>query len=98
MMTYEIYDENMHRLFEQAFTIRCNADSTIDELYAADNFIDEALSAATEMEQANNDGEIQFEIINDRLRCYIERLAIHTRLMRIAYGTPLFGTISKQHE
>ena len=97
-MTYEEYDEEMHRLFSAAFAIRCNTDSNDEDLHEADKYIDDALSLSSEMEVANNDEDIQHEIINDRLRCYIERLAIYTRLLKNAYNTPQFDAISEKHE
>ena len=98
MLTYQKYDEEIHRLFEQAYNIRCNPDSTPDELLEAAEFIDNALSLTSEMEVLTDDVNIQHELIVDRLRCYIERLAIYTRLLKSAYGTPQFEELSLKQE
>lgn len=97
-MDYTYYNQQMHQLFEDAFDIRSNPDSNVNELHNASNNIDKALHLTRQMEQTTNNKVVKDEVINDRLRCHIEQLAIHTRLLRMAYNTPQFSTISQQHE
>lgn len=98
MLTYKRYDQEMHRLFELAYNIRCNPESTTTQLIEADDFIDNALILADEMEKIADDPAISYEVIVDKLRCYIERLAIFTRLLKNAYGTPAFDALSQKQE
>ena len=98
MLTYETYDQELHLLFEQAYNMRGNPDSTTDDLLEALKLIDSALSLTSNMEVQTDDTNIQHEIIVDRLRCYIERLAIYSRLLKNAYGTPLFDELSQKQE
>lgn len=98
MLTYEEYDKEIHQLFESAYNIRCNPSSTTGELFDAAKIIDAALSLASEMEVQTNDEAIQHELIVDGLRCYIEQLAIYTRLLKNAYSTPSFDELSKKQE
>ena len=88
----------MHWLFETAYSIRCNPDSIDRELFEADNMLNEALILSAAMEKITDDLIIIEEIITDRLRCYIEQLAIYTRLLKNAYGTPSFDAISLKQE
>jgi len=98
IMTCENYDEEIHKLFESAFIIRCNPESTAGELYSANDTIDNALSLCSSMELISDDSDTKIEIINNRLRCYIERIAIYTRLMKMFYNTPQFEKVSKKQE
>ncbi|MDR0659709.1 MAG: hypothetical protein LBG19_02680 [Prevotellaceae bacterium] len=88
----------MRRLFESAYNIRRNPNSTTDELREAAEIINNALNLASDMEALTEDSNIRNEIIVDRLRCYIERIAIYTRLMKNAYNTPQFDELSQQQE
>lgn len=98
MLTYEEYDEVLHRLFESAYNIRCNPGSTDSELLEADGLIDDALSLTSGLEVQTAATDTGYEIAIDRLRCYIERLAIYTRLLKNAYGTPRFDELSEIQE
>lgn len=98
MLSYDKYDEKLHRLFTAAYAIRCNVGSTSGELLDALDFIDDALSLTSKMEVATDDTDTLHEIIVDRLRCYIERIAVYTRLLKDAYGTPRFEELSQVQE
>ncbi len=98
MLTYEQYDQKIHQLFEAAYGIRCSPDSITSDLLKAANIIDEALSLTSEMETQVADTAIRHEIMVDRLRCYIEQLAIYSRLLKQTYGTPQFDGLSQQQE
>ena len=97
-MNYEEYDTKMHRLFLQAFDLRCDKNSSVDELHFADECIVEAIALCDEMEQGLDDFNIQCEVENNRLRCFIERLAIHSRLLKMFFDTPKFLNFAKTHE
>lgn len=98
MLIYETYDQEIHQLFEAAYSIRCSSDSTTDDLFKAAEIIDDALSLTSGMEVLADDIDTQHEIIVDRLRCYIERLAIYTRLLKNTYGTSQFDELSQLQE
>lgn len=98
MLCYEEYSEKIRRLFESAYAIRCSTGSTADELYKADNLIETAVALCSEAEQSAELKDKKNEIVNDRLRCYIERLSVHTRLMKMAYGTERFETVNNKQE
>ena len=98
MLSYEKYDEELHGLFTAAYTIRNNPSSTIYELLEAADLIDNALSLTSHMEVATDDTDILHEIVVDRLRCYIERIATYTRLLKNTYGTPQFDELSQLQE
>ncbi|MDR1054257.1 MAG: hypothetical protein LBL90_00105 [Prevotellaceae bacterium] len=101
MMIYDEYDEKMHELFEQAFIIRDKPDSTIEELLTADNYLHNALTVCTEMEKDGgeyNDDDMKHKIIYNRIRCFIERLAVYSRLIKLTYNTPQFNEMSVKLE
>ena len=98
MLTAETYNQQIHRLFKVAYSIRCNTNSTTDELFQAAEIIDDALSLTTEMEVQTNTTTTLHEIIVDRIRCYIERIATYARLLKNTYGTPNFNKLSAQQE
>ena len=97
-MNYEEYDAGMHRLFLQAFDLRCDKNSLVNELFFADKCIADALALCDEFGQGLNNVDIQCEVENNRLRCFIERLAIHSRLLKIFFATPKFLDFAKTHE
>ncbi len=98
MITYEKYDQEIHRLFESAYNTRCNPDSTIEDLLEAAGIIDNALSLASNMEVQIDDIGTQHEIMVDKIRCCIEQLAIYTRLLKNTYGTSQFDELSQKQE
>lgn len=98
MLPYEKYNVEMHKLFLQAYGTRCNPDSTETELYEADKILGEAIALSEQAEQDTELQEVRHEILNDRLRCYIERITLNTGLLKAAYGTDQFAVISRQQE
>lgn len=97
-MNFDNYDTQIHELFVHAFTIRTNTGSTATDLLSANECINQAINLCNIMEAEQLTNALQKEVLNNKLRCYIEQLAIYTRLLKLMYNTPEFNEISAKHK